>query len=288
MIYKLLALNLDGTLLQDNGRINKVTREAIEFVRDKDVKIILTTSRNFPSAKRVAKSLKMEDHIVAHHGAFIGKELDKPVFIKRIPEDLTNEIIGLLESFSCQIKVIHEQFMIGNKMSLPNHLRARVVFQKANRLAYSEQYVDHLREELQDNPISPTMIEILFEHKNDRADAKKVFEELYDEIECIESSPFQLTIVPTKVSKLRSVQYLCEQHGIKREEVVAIGSDLDDLPLIKWAGLGVAMGNAPAEVRKAADWITRSYEDNGVAYMVKEHFRKQHRLTFLRNILEND
>ncbi len=114
----------------------------------------------------------------------------------------------------------------------------------------------------------------------------KVIDEMYDEVECIKSNPLRLMIVPKMVSKLTGVQFLCEHHGIKREEVVAIGSDFDDLPLIQWAGLGVAMGNAPLKVRNEANWVTRSYEDNGVAYMVKEHFRKQHRLGFLRNILK--
>ncbi|GIN58692.1 haloacid dehalogenase [Lederbergia ruris] len=286
MIYKLLALNIDGTLLQDNGRINKVTKDAIDFAKDKDVKIILTTSRNFLAAKRVAKSLKIEEHIIAHQGAFIGKEIDKPVLVRRISENITEEMLGLLEAFSCQIKVIHEKFMLGNKMTLPNQLMGRVVFQKSNRMAYSEQYVDDLRESFQENPMSPTMMEILFEHKHDRDDAIKIIEEMYDEVECIKSNPQRLIVVPKLVSKLAGVQFLCEHHGIRREEVVAIGSDLDDLSLIQWAGLGVAMGNAPLEVRNAANWITRSYEDNGVAYMVKEHFRKQYRLTFLRNILK--
>ncbi|MBO0993608.1 Cof-type HAD-IIB family hydrolase [Bacillus sp. SD088] len=284
MMYKLLALNIDGTLLQDNGRINKVTKDAIAYAKEKDVKIVLTTSRNFPTAKRVAKSLKIEEHIIAHQGAFIGKEIDKPVFVRRITENITGEMLDLFASFSCQINIIHEESLLGNKMSLPNQLMARVVFQKPNRLAYSEQYVDDLRETFQQNPISPTMIEIVFEHKHDREDAIKVIEEMYDEVECIKTTPLRLIIVPVMVSKLKGVQFLCEHHGIKREEVVAIGSDLDDLPLIQWAGLGVAMGNAPIEVRNEANWITRSYEDNGVAYMVKEHFRKQHRLGFLKNM----
>lgn len=284
MMYKLLALNIDGTLLQDNGRINKVTKEAIGYAKEKDVKIILTTSRNFPTAKRVAKALKIEEHIIAQQGSFIGKEVDKPVFVKRITENITGEVLDLFASFSCQINIIHEESLLGNKMSLPNQLMARVVFQKPNRLAYSEQYVDDLRESFQQNPISPTMIEILFEHKHDREDAIKVIEKMYNEVECIKTDPLRLVIVPAMVSKLKGVQFLCEHHGIKREEVVAIGSDLDDLPLIQWAGLGVAMGNAPMEVRNEANWVTRSYEDNGVAYMVKEHFRKQHRLGFLRNM----
>jgi len=284
MVYKMLVLNIDGTLLQDNGRINKMTREAIEFAQSKDIKVILATSHNFPTAKRVAKSLKIDNHIVAHQGGYIAKELTKPVYVNRINEKLTREIILFLESFSCQIKLVHEQFSMGNKVKLPDNILAKVVFQRANRFSYSEQYVDELSEKLLESPISPPNIEVIFDNPDHLSDAKKAIEEMYDEVVCIETDYNKIDIVAAGVSKLNGVKFLCDQHFIRREEVVAIGAGLDDLPLVQWAGLGVAMGNAPAVVRSVADWNTRTNNDNGVAYMVKEHFRKQYKLEFLKKI----
>lgn len=72
--------------------------------------------------------------------------------------------------------------------------------------------------------------------------------------------------------------------NIRREEVVVIGSGLDDLPLVEWAGLGVAMGNAHPAVKNVSDWVTRSNNENGVSYMVKEHFRKQQPIDFLKKM----
>ncbi|MCR2821086.1 Cof-type HAD-IIB family hydrolase [Lederbergia panacisoli] len=284
MVYKMLVLNIDGTLLQDNGRINKMTREAIDFAQSKDIKVILATSKNFPAAKRVAKTLKVDNHIVSHQGGYIAKELNKPVYVNRIHEKITSEITTFLESFSCQIKLVHEQFSLGNKVKLPENILAKVVFQRTSRFSYSEQYVDHLSEKLQEEPVSPPKIEAIFENKGNLSDAKKAIEEMYDEVICIEVGDKRLDIVAAGVSKLNGVKYLCEQYGIKRDEVVAIGAGIDDLPLVQWAGLGVAMGNAPAIVRSEANWNTRTNNDNGVAYMVKEHFRKQYKLEFLKKI----
>ncbi|MBS4198513.1 HAD family phosphatase [Bacillus sp. FJAT-49732] len=284
MVYKMLVLNIDGTLLQDNGRINKMTREAIEFAQSKDIKVVLATSKNFSAAKRVAKSLKVDSHIVSHQGGFIAKELNKPVYVNKIHEKLTSEITTFLESFSCQIKLVHEKFSIGNKVKLPDNILAKVVFQRANRFTYSEQYVDQLSEKLIENPVSPPKIEAIFDNTAHVADAIKAMEEMYDEVVCIKTDEKKLDIVATGVSKLNGVKYLCEQYGVNRQEVVAIGAGFDDLPLIKWAGLGVAMGNAPDIVRSAANWNTRTNNDNGVAYMVKEHFRKQYKLEFLKKI----
>lgn len=284
MIYKLLALNIDGTLLQNNGKISKATKEAIDFARNKDVKVVITTSQNFITAKGIARALKLEDHLVAHQGGYIGKEIDKAVFVKRIPEKITLEVVTFLETFPCQIRLVHEHFSIENKLILPDSLIAKVLFQRANRSSYSQSFVDSVSEELRKQPISPLTIKVTFEHQSDCFDAKQALKNMYDEIDLVSYSPKTLDIVPKHVSKLSGVQFLCNQYFVKREEVVAIGSDLDDKPLIEWAGLGVAMGNAPQEVKDEADWITRSNEENGVAYMVKEHFRKQYKLGFLRKL----
>ncbi|HEY4553701.1 MAG TPA: Cof-type HAD-IIB family hydrolase [Bacillaceae bacterium] len=284
MIYKMLALNIDDTLLQDNGRMNKATREAVEYALGKGIAVTLVTSRHFSSAKRIAKALKTNTDIVSHHGAFIGTDLNKPIFVKRINEQSASEIATLLESFDCRIKLVHESYSLGNKVQLPDNMMARVVFQSSSRFSYPEQYVDSVSEKLIENPVSPPHIEAVFDRQNDLEDAKKAIGEMFDEVHCIQTGDRNLVMVPAGVSKLSGVSYVCERLGIHRDEVVAIGAGPDDLPMVQWAGLGVAMGNAPKEVRDAADWITRSCEENGVAYMVKEHFRKQHRLEFLRKI----
>ncbi len=68
MIYRMLALNIDGTLLQSNGRLHKSTKEAIEYVQQKGIYVTLVTSRSFPSAKKVAKALKINSLLVTHRG----------------------------------------------------------------------------------------------------------------------------------------------------------------------------------------------------------------------------
>jgi hydroxymethylpyrimidine pyrophosphatase-like HAD family hydrolase len=100
----------------------------------------------------------------------------------------------------------------------------------------------------------------------------------------IELDSLRLDIVPAGVSKLSGLSYLGSQLGIKRNEMVYIGDGLDDIPLLEAVGLGVSMWNANFEVKRASDWVTRSENEHGVAYMVKEHFRKQQPIEFLRKM----
>ena len=80
MVYKLLALDIDGTLLRSNHKIDKETKEAISYVKEKGVYVTLTTSRNFASAKKISKAVKLDDAIlVTHSGAFIADQVKDPI-----------------------------------------------------------------------------------------------------------------------------------------------------------------------------------------------------------------
>ncbi|MFO1442747.1 HAD family phosphatase [Bacillus sp. Bva_UNVM-123] len=288
MIYRLLAINIDGTLLHSNGRLHKSTKEAIEYVQQKGIYVTLVTARSFPSAKKVAKALKLNSLLVAHSGAYIASSEDKPIFVKRIAEDITYDLVRLLEGFSCQIRLVHEKYSLANRSKLNHNMLAKTVFTSGDPIFYSHQFVESLSDTLLDEPVTPPKIEVYFEDVSDVLDAKAAIKGMFSEIEVFQLNNLRIDILPAGVCKLNGLLYLGDHLNISRSEMVVIGDDIDDLDMIEAVGLGVAMGNAPIQVKKAADWVTRPNNQQGVTYMVKEHFRKQHPIEFLRkmNILK--
>ncbi|MCQ6280679.1 Cof-type HAD-IIB family hydrolase [Bacillus sp. EB600] len=284
MIYRLLALNIDGTLLQSNGRLHKSTKDAVEYVQQKGIVVSIVTSRSFPSAKKVARALKIKTPLVTHQGAYIASLQDAPIYVKRLTEEITYDVVCFLEVLPCQIRLVHEQFSLANKLKLNNNLLVRTVFTSGDPVLYSQQFVSSLSEHLHGQPITPPKIEVYFEEKKDLQDTKLALSKMFPEIEIIELDPLRLDIVPNGCSKLSGLAYLGRQLGIGLHEMVVIGDGLDDIPMLEATGLGVAMGNADFPVKRAADWITRSENEHGVAYMVKEHFRKQQPIEFLRKM----
>lgn len=284
MIYRLLALNIDGTLLQSNGKIHRSTKEAIEYVQQKGIYVTLITSRSFPSARKVARALKIKSKLITHQGAFIAGVQEKPIYTQRINEDIVYDTVSFLEALPCQIRLVHEQFSLANRFKLNNQLLSKTVFTSSDPVFYSQQFVTSLSEHLQDQRVAPPKIEVYFEDESDLQDAKKALDKMFTEIKSIELDPLRLDIVPAGVSKLNGLSYLGSCLGIQLKEMVVIGDGIDDIPAIEAAGLGVAMWNSSFEVKRAADWITRSENENGVAYMVKEHFRKQQPIEFLRKM----
>lgn len=282
--YQLLALNIDGTLLRSNGRLQPSTKEAIDYVKDKGIYVTLVTNRHFQSAKKLAKALKLDTLLVTHGGAFISENLDEPIFEKRISEEMTFNLVQVLENFKCNIRITHERFSIGNRRRIASNLLSKSILNTSDSMFYPVQFVDSLGDSLRDEPVAGTRIDVHFSKEEEKEEAAKLIINAFNTVDVRVNQPKKIEIVKKGVSKENGLRTLVNHLNIPLEKVVAIGDAEDDIEMIASAGLGVAMWNAPFEVKRVADWVTRSNNQQGVAYMVKEHFRKQQREEFLRKI----
>ncbi|MGG2953335.1 Cof-type HAD-IIB family hydrolase [Geobacillus stearothermophilus] len=283
-MYKLLALNIDGTILKNNGRLPRETKEAVDYVKRKGVYVTLMTSRNLLSARKVAKALRLDGMLIAFQGAMIARTLDDKLFDAVIPEERTFNIVQILENFNCNIRLMHERYSLGNRKKVKKNLVVQTVLSSSDPFFYPTQFVDSLGDVLIDEPIAVPKIDVYFATDEQRDAAAALLTKSIPSIDMIMLPNGKMEIVPQGVSKLAGLRRLAQHIGVSLKETVVIGDGLDDLPAIEAAGLGVAMGNAPLEVKRAADWVTRSNEQLGVAYMVKEHFRKQQRIEFLQKL----
>ncbi len=283
-MYKLLALNIDGTILKNNGRLPRETKEAVDYVKRKGVYVTLMTSRNLLSARKVAKALRLDGMLIAFQGAMIARTLDDKLFDAVIPEERTFNIVQILENFNCNIRLMHERYSLGNRKKVKKNLVVQTVLSSSDPFFYPTQFVDSLGDVLIDEPIAVPKIDVYFATDEQRDAAAALLTKSIPSIDMIMQPNGKMEIVPQGVSKLAGLRRLAQHIGVSLKETVVIGDGLDDLPAIEAAGLGVAMGNAPLEVKRAADWVTRSNEQLGVAYMVKEHFRKQQRIEFLQKL----
>ncbi|MRX71481.1 Cof-type HAD-IIB family hydrolase [Bacillus lacus] len=284
MNYRLLALNIDGTLLHSNGRLHQSARDAIYFVQQKGVYITLITNRHFQSAKKLAKSLKLESFLITSGGAFIANKQDEPIFDHKISEDKTFNLIQVLENFDCSIKIVNEKLTIGNKKKVSSNLLGKAVVQPQEPLFYPVQFVDSLADTLMDDPVSASKIDVVFSNEQALTEVYEIIKNAFEGIDLHSHERGTLRISSKGVNKAAGLRILAGKLGIPLSQTVAIGDSLDDLEMISIAGLGVAMGQAPFEVKHAADWLTRSNDDNGLAYMIKEHFRMQQRSEFLNKL----
>ncbi|MGM7636257.1 HAD hydrolase family protein [Bacillus sp. Hm123] len=277
MTYRLLALNIMGAFSQNKGRVSKATKEAIEYAHKKKVSILLFSEREHAFVKRIAKALHSESHLVAHNGAYVISSQNKPMYIQRISEDDTFDLIQFLESFDCQITVENESFSVSNKGKLPATLVKRTIWQRTQKFLYSQYFVDSLGEHLLEERISPLSIQATFHNSEERDEALQALANMFEHINFISRDQNKIEMTATGVSKWNSIVYVAEQLGISRSEIVVIGISEDDEEAVQQAGTGIAMGNADPKVKEVADWVTRTNKEEGIAYVVKELLRHQHK-----------
>ncbi|MCY8496679.1 Cof-type HAD-IIB family hydrolase [Bacillus atrophaeus] len=280
MSKQMLALNIDGALLRSNGKLHQATKDAIDYVKKKGIYVTLVTNRHFRSAQKIAKSLKLDAKLVTHSGAYIAQKIDEPFFEKKISEDHTFNIVQVLESYQCNIRLLHEKYSIGNRKKVNSNLLGKALIHPSDPIFYPVQFVESLSDLLMDEPVSAPVIEV-YAGGGIQSDIMETISEAFPAVDLIRVNEEKLNIVPKGVSKEAGLALVVADAGLTMEDVVAIGHQHDDLPMIELAGLGVAMGNASAEIKRKADWVTRSNDEQGVAYMMKEYFRMQQRKGFL-------
>jgi Cof subfamily protein (haloacid dehalogenase superfamily) len=276
VIYRMLALNIDGTLLRSNGRLTRETKEAIEYVAKKGVYITLVTSRNFQSTKKIAKALKLDFPLITHNGAFLASSIDVPIYERRINHNTLYDLIALSENYPCQVRIVHEKYSMINRQK--DYMMAKFIIGYGEPVFYPIRYVESLTEQLQEEPVAPPNIDVYFPYSRDKEDFIMQCKKQFAGISIFEKDEQSIVITANKVSRYNSLQLLAKKYNVPLDQVVAIGNSTLDQEMIAGVGLGVAMGHAPEELKNSADWVTRTNDQNGVSYMVKEVFRKQMRV----------
>lgn len=277
MVYRLLALDIDGTLLSSNNRLDRQTKDAIQYAQKKGVIVTLVSERHFHSAAKVARALRLTQPIITHNGAFVSSSMDDPVYTSKIDHSVLMQLAEFLETYPCQIQMSHERLSISNRPHQKN-LIAKMTIGMNEPLFYPVTYVDSLSQYLLENYEGATDVKVKLDDKKVMDDLEKAIGDYFPSLDAWRTAPDSLTLVRQGTSKFNGLLFFAGQLGIPLHEIVAVGDSLQDAEMIEKAGLGVAMRNAPAEVKAKADWLTRSNDMDGVAYVVREVFRKQIRV----------
>lgn len=281
MVYKLLAVNVNGALLSSKGKVHRATKEALKEVVRKGVEVVLFSSSSSQHVQHVGRQLAISPYLVSNNGACIMKKNSKPIVAKPIVSTTAYDIARLLEGMDCHVRFVHHEQTIVNSVHFQNDPASKVKWMLDDYTFYTQKYVESLIDYLTVEPMDPQQIDVKFENEADYTDSIKVLENIFDGICIRKFDDCRLSIFPDDVSIYETVRNIAVYLGVGRQEIVAIGCSALDAELIEYAGVGVAMANGHDDVKQVADWCTRSNDALGVAYVVKELFRSQPRLELL-------
>lgn len=263
-MIKAIALDLDGTTLKKDGSIGELTKEAISEAARKGAEICICTGRSLNAIPDVISQLKDVRYAISSNGAKITDlRTGETVYENYLNPDAVEFIADL---------AIKEQLMmevfVGNQAYIDAPLYRNI--EKNGSMYRDTKYVMISREPIED------IISFAREHKNEVENINLFFfdlnrlEEVRPMVNKVEraaitqSFPNNIEIGGENTSKRTALEHLIAVLGVKREELMCCGDALNDCPMIEFAGVGVAMGNAWDEVKEVADYITDDNYHDGV------------------------
>ncbi|MGL5379862.1 sugar-phosphatase [Clostridium sp.] len=264
-MYKLIALDMDGTLLREDKSVSERTKKTIQEARDMGVTVVLATGRPIEGVRRYLEELKMlgeNDYVLSYNGALVQKTKNKEA-VSEIA--LSGSDVHYLHNLSKELGVNIHAFSEKQGLITPKNSKYTEVEATINEIKVTE--VDFTKVDKDDVIIKIMMID---EPEILGAAIEKLPKEVYEKYTVVKSTPYFLEFLNKEANKGTGVELLANHLGIKREEVITMGDAGNDLHMIEYAGLGVAMENAFEEVKKAADYITDSNNNDGVAKAIEK------------------
>lgn len=280
--YKLIAVDLDGTLLNSYGEITEKTKEIIEQVQNKGVEVIIASGRPIDSIKTIAKEINSNKYFISGNGAILYDiEKDEILYENTLKKSKVLDIIKICEENSIFYNVYTE------KEILAKGLNYNVLYYYKENLNKDEENKTHI-----------SIIENLYDYiaereekilkiticDNNQAIFNSIIRKLKEinDIEVLDVSHmsrkvirqgteeipieyFYTEISSKNVDKWSAIEELAKMLNIQAEEIIAIGDNLNDKKMIENAGMGIAMQGSAPEVMQSANYITSTNSEDGVA-----------------------
>jgi Cof subfamily protein (haloacid dehalogenase superfamily) len=262
MPIKLIASDLDGTLVADLRTISPRTQAAVKAAMDQGVQFTIATGREYPMTERFVKMLGLTAPTICYQGALVYNPVTQStVASDSMPVPLAHQLITLARRDNLSLHLYLENTAYTENVTP----QSKTIFAGIGTPVVP---VDDLKQAVTRPPVKGIIV-----HPAAETDAvmDSLRKELNGQISVFRSLDTLIELTSPQVSKGNALAKLAAHFGIDQSEVMAMGDQDNDIDMLKWAGVGVAMGNASAGAKAAADVIAPSITEDGAAWAI-EHF----------------
>ena len=274
MKKRLLFMDLDGTLLNDEKRITEGNRAALDCLLERGHGAIITTGRPLKSAMDQARLLGMDRpgcYLIAYNGAVIYDwAQEKQIFSRSLSYGAVKRVVELANE-----RGEHIQTYDARKVLVEQRCDDAAVRRYCRLIGMEFSVIEDVRTDLTEEPVKCLVIN--YEEKSGLVKLQAwIREHMVAEVDCFFSCDQYLEVVPKGMSKGEAVKMLSAMMDVEIQNTVSVGDAANDLSMIEAAGIGVAMANATAEVKAIADYITRNDNNHdGIAEVVERFFSEK-------------
>ncbi|MCX5662840.1 MAG: HAD-IIB family hydrolase [Planctomycetota bacterium] len=279
MRYRMIGIDMDGTLLDRRGRVSEENRAAIAQAQAAGVVVVPCTGRAWSEASPLLRDVSGLDRGVFVGGAAVseiatGRSLDLAVFEPHVAMELVDALFHLPEAvlvFQDAALAGHD-YLVTGRGELSANTRWWFEFTKATPVFKATVTQEDLRHALRIGIVSDTgRMEAVTRDMRERFASRVVMQSFAAvQMPGTTGAMHVLEIFASGVDKWRGLRWLADQMGIEAEAVAAIGDEINDVAMIQAAGCGIAMGNAVPAVKAVADHVTLDCAEAGVAHAIRK------------------
>lgn len=264
----MLVLDVDGTLLNDNKEVSKRTLATLRKVQQMGVRIMLASGRPTYGLLGLAKMLELDTYngyVMAYNGGQVIRAADgEVIFERRINPELIPYLEKKADKNGFGILTYNEDCIVTNMPDNP-HIKAEAEL-NGMKIIYEEHFsiaIDFI----------PCKCMLVSDDEEALVGLENHWKRRLDGVlDVFRSEPFFLEVVGCRVNKANTLAAVMEMEGIKTDDIVVFGDGVADVTMLQLASLGIAMDNAPGSVKRCADYITLSNNEDGVAVAVEKAF----------------
>lgn len=267
MDYKILVLDLDGTLTDSRKEITWRNKEVLLWVQQKGVKLVLASGRPTYGVAPLADELQIGRYggfVLSYNGGeIIEWETKDLLYANVLPNAVLPDLCACAQKYEMALLSYDGEFVVTEKPG-DEYVQKEAFINKMD--------IRLCRDFLSEVPLPLPKCLIVGDPQRLVAVEAELSVLMQGVISVYRSEPYFLELVPQGIDKARSLGVLLKKLGMTREEMVAIGDGYNDLSMIEYAGMGIAMGNAQEPVKKAARYVTATNDEDGVALAVERFF----------------
>lgn len=261
MDIKLIASDMDGTLLDSHKKISSKTAEVIKEAIAAGKMFIIATGRMYISARPYAQQLGLDVPIVTYNGALVrGSKSGKIYYERPVKKDIAQRVLDF-----CKEKGYYLQFYVGDQCFIKeanDYTRMYESIQNIKLTPLGDKFYQAVGE-----PYKMLIISEVEEHDKIMEECKANFSQV---LHITSSHPKFVELLDPEVNKWATICKLAAQYNIAQEQIMCLGDSGNDYEMVANAGFGVAVENAEPEVKQAAKYITKSNDDEGVALAIQQ------------------
>lgn len=265
MAYEIIALDIDGTLTNDDKIITQKTKDALIKIQEMGKKVVIATGRHPKGVIQYAEELKLKKYggyLLCFNGGMIVKVTEdgfETVYSKEFPNEYIPIVCEVVKNSNITVNTFKKDSIVANqKVNKYTNVEPGILKLPFKQVKDFVRYVDF--------PVNKLLLAGEPEEIDKYEQTIKFY--LDGKADVYKSAPFFLEVVPLGVNKGASLAYLLDEMNLKRENLIACGDSYNDITMLGYAGLGVAMENAEEDVKKIANYIAPSNNDDGICEVI--------------------